>query len=815
MNITNKIKVDLQKPGSTPIIYAVQTDSNVRNLEIELFNNRKAFRIPKDVQVIIRYRKFDGSGGEYDTLPDDTPAWRIQKNTLHLALVPQVLASPGSVSMTVTLICAGQQLSVFPIRLNVDGIASASIAKPENYFYVTGFLPAPKHAEIGQYLSVSDVSSTGKVTAVEAISIHPGSEGTIDESTVHKIVDTYLAENPPVTAESDPTVPDWAKQPRKPTYTAQEVGAQPAGEYILKTELPDIISDTLAQAQESGEFDGDPGKSAYEYAQEGGYTGTEEEFAEKLAKEIPKAFYVSVTGDPLNGFESDKAFEEIEQAYAAGRAVYCLAEVDGLQMLHGLVTFISEEGYSAVLFSSPLINGYIHSVVIDPDAVYVQAETITPTLKTLNIKIGDRPVVSYDGTATKTILASSLKNPYSLTINDIAYDGSSAVDMTDTINAMVDAKLKPEAELVLSDNLFDKSTAITGANWYHSSSGPSLVITETSFYAYVPLRGAGTYRTILCWAHHGESYAKRVPILKADNSFLQNVTGTLTKIDNSFGYLEFTVTEEMISNGAAVYAYGGLTSSLDTLMIVKDLEYPSAYIPYGYIELEVEGDSETGAANTLSGKTAVFLGDSICAGTTVGDDSEYYGYGWAGLIGEENTMTWKNYGRNGGTITTLSSVDTARWVPTQADAAFAEYPNTDYVLFEGGCNDADIMKDDLLGAISSDYATFDTTTFSGAFESLVLKLLTSFPTAKIGYIIPQKMYAVNDHSREGHVHRRFFDRAIEICEKWGIPYIDLWKCNPLNPKLSTASRFYTDGQHLTIEGYHRITPQIEAFMRRL
>lgn len=31
-----------------------------------------------------------------------------------------------------------------------------------------------------------------------------------------------------ITNETDPTVPDWAKQPNKPTYTADEVGAQPA-----------------------------------------------------------------------------------------------------------------------------------------------------------------------------------------------------------------------------------------------------------------------------------------------------------------------------------------------------------------------------------------------------------------------------------------------------------------------------------------------------------------------------------------------------------------------------------------------------------
>lgn len=39
--------------------------------------------------------------------------------------------------------------------------------------------------------------------------------------------------------------------------------------------------------QLNGSFEGPPGKSAYEYAQDGGYTGSEEEFAEKLAKEYP------------------------------------------------------------------------------------------------------------------------------------------------------------------------------------------------------------------------------------------------------------------------------------------------------------------------------------------------------------------------------------------------------------------------------------------------------------------------------------------------------------------------------------------------
>lgn len=40
------------------------------------------------------------------------------------------------------------------------------------------------------------------------------------------------------TEETDPTVPDWAKQPQKPSYTAQEVGALPD-----TTKIPSALSD--------------------------------------------------------------------------------------------------------------------------------------------------------------------------------------------------------------------------------------------------------------------------------------------------------------------------------------------------------------------------------------------------------------------------------------------------------------------------------------------------------------------------------------------------------------------------------------------
>lgn len=69
---------------------------------------------------------------------------------------------------------------------------------------------------------------------------------------------------------------------------------------------------------------GKDGKSAYQYAVEGGYTGTETEFAEKLAS---GALTVHVTGN--NGtLSADKSFIEIRDAILAGISV--LVDHDGI-----------------------------------------------------------------------------------------------------------------------------------------------------------------------------------------------------------------------------------------------------------------------------------------------------------------------------------------------------------------------------------------------------------------------------------------------------------------------------------------------------
>lgn len=212
-------------------------------------------------------------------------------------------------------------------------------------------------------------------------------------------VSQYLKDNP--ITETDPTVPDWAKEKNKPTYTAAEVGALSEGT------LDTAINEALTAAKASGEFDGADGitptigdngnwylgatdtgkpsrgekgdtgekgekgdtgstgptgpkgdigpqgpqgeigpkgdtgaqgpqgeqgpkgdtgdvgpqgpkgdtgatgaagKSAYQYAQDGGYTGTEAEFAAKLAAEkLPNPYPLTFTGAVTGSYDGSSA----------------------------------------------------------------------------------------------------------------------------------------------------------------------------------------------------------------------------------------------------------------------------------------------------------------------------------------------------------------------------------------------------------------------------------------------------------------------------------------------------------------------------
>lgn len=234
----------------------------------------------------------------------------------------------------------------------------------------------------------------------------------------------------------------------------------------------------------------------------------------------------------------------------------------------------------------------------------------------------------------------------------------------------------------------------------------------------------------------------------------------------------------------------------------------------------------------LRGKIILFDGDSICHATSETEEPER---GWAYRIGAANDMNWHNAGISGATITAemYSRVTGAarHWVSRNIDTIHENFPHVDYLILEGGTNDADLIREfepERMGSFDpDDYSgRYDDTTFCGALESLFFKALNYYPYCKIGYIVAPKMGAF---SIDVFNNRRFFfEKAMGICRKWGIPYIDLWQTCPINPRLKVyydndltgpenkaAHKAYLDGQHLTADGYDRVSGMIEEWLGRL
>jgi len=239
--------------------------------------------------------------------------------------------------------------------------------------------------------------------------------------------------------------------------------------------------------------------------------------------------------------------------------------------------------------------------------------------------------------------------------------------------------------------------------------------------------------------------------------------------------------------------------------------------------------------NKLFGKTIIWNGDSICQG---GADKG----NWATRIAAKNSMIYKNYAVGGGTIAEnlpkTKNGNDRHSVSATLDLMYKEYPHADYIIFDGGTNDADLLGDAFLGAEKTRLGTYEKTdfsgeydrsTFTGALESIFYRATKCWIGKKIGFIIVQKMKENSVGIDAFHNRRLYFDRAIEICHKWGIPYIDLWNTCYLNPFLpwmydNTKTKeeiaeenvcFYVDGQHLSSRGYDFTSDIINSWLLTL
>lgn len=264
----------------------------------------------------------------------------------------------------------------------------------------------------------------------------------------------------------------------------------------------------------------------------------------------------------------------------------------------------------------------------------------------------------------------------------------------------------------------------------------------------------------------------------------------------------------------------GNISTIDNFMVFKNLENGLSNWPTEYIPFQKEVDEQ----NPLSQKSALFVGDSIV--NAVKDPQHPY-YGWAGRIGTQNDMDWKNAGISSATVSTAlpSSEPDNRIVNQLKKNTTKAY---DYVILQGGMNDS--IAETELGEMSDSYQLedFDISTFSGAMEELIYTAITEYEDAYIGYIVN---YATPNSTWGGKSadNAEYFRRAKEICEKWNVPYIDLFEGGIEENgvyrsysfdilQMNTGVNLYQSLKseiHIGSKGYDVISPYIAEWMKTL
>ena len=231
------------------------------------------------------------------------------------------------------------------------------------------------------------------------------------------------------------------------------------------------ISEDLEKRIESGELDGADGKSAYEFAKDGGYTGTEAEFAEKLAMEVPsKEEFSRLSSEKVDktGITLDKDADGLIYIFIDGKPVGNGVEVTG-EIVEGDVIGTLDENNN-LLLSGDIADGTYTLKWLKKDGTYADAGNlivssitkyaINTTLS--NCSASGATTINGGGSATVTITASSgYELPDTISVSGASYTWDKTTGNIVLSNPTSDVYITVMAEEPKT-NFFDASQGFVG-----------------------------------------------------------------------------------------------------------------------------------------------------------------------------------------------------------------------------------------------------------------------------------------------------------------------------------------------------------------
>ena len=291
----------------------------------------------------------------------------------------------------------------------------------------------------------------------------------------------------------------------------------------------------------------------------------------------------------------------------------------------------------------------------------------------------------------------------------------------------------------------------------------------------------------------------------------KNGKGTTTVNKN------YMVQYDVIGNGFGIYAYRmrpgtayvrvvAATGVYDDGIELATINQPFDAATYmKMFNIVLPGTVES--TSPLKGKKMLFMGDSISYGSGDGVSPFRTGRAWAGRIADRTGAIVTNASVSGAKASYINGDDKAKWLYTQFDQNKNE--QYDVIVMHGGVNDA--RHNRTIGKIlDTDNATElnqAKNTYIGGLQLLFYNVKKEQPNAKLFFIA--------NHHLDGHDTGNaknmapYFDMAKQLCEKYGIIFIDLYNNKELNDKLeTTTTKYLPDTLHLNAAGYEIITPYI-------
>ncbi len=275
-----------------------------------------------------------------------------------------------------------------------------------------------------------------------------------------------------------------------------------------------------------------------------------------------------------------------------------------------------------------------------------------------------------------------------------------------------------------------------------------------------------------------------------------------------------TVHENM-ANGYAVYRYTVPANVAYIRVVVLDSDYNrgdvlvtlnQAFTEKEFRTLRSIPNEQELKEHVLYGKRVLFVGDSISYGGRQFDPPtyRYNGGSWAARFATETGAVVTNASVPGASMTKRQE---RSWIYEQ----YKEKKDGDFdlIVMHGGVNDAifNSPRGNIRNTEDETKLEKNIETFAGGMQWLFYHVTKENPQAELFYIAN---YRLDGYSRGQAKHMEpYFEVAQELCEKYGITYIDLFGNAELNEDLaSTTTKYLPDYLHVNSQGYDMIFPHI-------